>query len=1120
MKQETGKAKFRIGLAAIFVGAILGGITVLFVNAVREQLWRQSVNTIMESTQQGRDTLQVQLRGEYESMGAFGTHLGEYTAGQTGELEDTVSRFGEADKGITLYLEDGSSYPAGSQTDEKALEVLAGVDQAGGIIDPHISSVTGANVFQLYLRVTLKDGTAGYLLKEYEVESIVDSFSLSFYNDSGFSYVVDAEGNVLIRPPHPNSNKTVQNLFDMLSGDQNDPGSREQFTNALKEGKKGWATFYYQGEDTVFCYIPLQLQTDWYLISIIPRDVVDEQTNQIILSTLALITGIILGIALLVMMYYRYVRRTNRKLKGQADYIGHLYNAVPEGIALLNVEPPYRFLQLNREGLRLLDYPEGASEDSLKVRNFQEIIYPDDCEGLVGILQDTVESENKNIFENRVLRMDGSFIWISGLAEKTLDEDGNPVLIATFHDITAEKLAEEEAEREKLQERRMLVSAVSSVYPVIISLNLTRDTLKFIYAQPGLQVKLGGQESYSGLYEEFIPTVHPDSLEEFRRRFSPDYLVHTLGEDRNEVYLEAKQLLTDGRYHWISTQIIAVDNPYSADKLAILLSRRIDEQRYEEEQQRSALESALETARAASAAKSQFLSNMSHDIRTPMNAIVGMTAIATTHLEERERVLECLKKIGLSSQHLLSLINDILDMSKIESGKLSLRAEPFNLAELAAEVTELVRAEADSGQIEMDVRMAVIKNEKVIGDPLRIRQVYLNILSNAIKYTPAGGSIRIEVKQEKGRRKGYHNYVFRCADTGVGMDAEFLEKLFQPFERAQDSTTSRVAGTGLGMAITKNIVDLMNGDIFVKSRPGEGSCFTVNIPLRQQDLQQEEIPGEWAGVRSLIVDDDVRTCEYTTELLKDMGLRAQFVTGGEDAVRFVIEEKDGSDPFELMIVDWKMPGMDGLEVTRRIRRTVGDDIPVIILTAYDWSEIESEAREAGVTAFLAKPFYRSKICYLLGELSGEKELTAQQDFSGRPDCTGKRVLLVEDNEMNREIARVLIEEMGAQVEEARDGAEAVQMMSDSADGHYDMIFMDIQMPVMDGYEAAKEIRSLKRPDALKIPIVAMTANAFEEDVRIALDAGMNEHFAKPIDVRKLEVLLHRYLLGAEAAEEI
>ena len=716
--------------------------------------------------------------------------------------------------------------------------------------------------------------------------------------------------------------------------------------------------------------------------------------------------------------------------------------------------------------------------------------------------------------------MDGSFLWISGLAEKTLDEDGNPVLIATFHDITAEKLAEEAAEREKLQERRMLVSAVSSVYPVIISLNLTRDTLKFIYAQPGLQVKLGGQESYSGLYEEFIPTVHPDSLQEFRRRFSPDYLVHTLGEDRNEVYLEAKQLLTDGRYHWISTQIIAVDNPYSADKLAILLSRRIDEQRYEEEQQRSALESALETARAASAAKSQFLSNMSHDIRTPMNAIVGMTAIAATHLEERERVLECLKKIGLSSQHLLSLINDILDMSKIESGKLSLRAEPFNLAELAAEVTELVRAEAVSGQIEMDVRMAVIKNEKVIGDPLRIRQVYLNILSNAIKYTPAGGSIRIEVKQEKGRRKGYHNYVFRCADTGVGMDAEFLEKLFQPFERAQDSTTSRVAGTGLGMAITKNIVDLMNGDIFVKSRPGEGACFTVNIPLRQQDLQQEEIPGEWAGVRSLIVDDDVRTCEYTTELLKDMGLRAQFVTGGEDAVRFVIEEKDGSDPFELMIVDWKMPGMDGLEVTRRIRRTVGDDIPVIILTAYDWSEIENEAREAGVTAFLAKPFYRSKICYLLGELSGEKELTAQQDFGGRPDCTGKRVLLVEDNEMNREIACVLIEEMGAQVEEARDGAEAVQMMSDSADGHYDMIFMDIQMPVMDGYEAAKEIRSLKRPDALKIPIVAMTANAFEEDVRIALDAGMNEHFAKPIDVRKLEVLLHRYLLGAEAAEEI
>ena len=655
----------------------------------------------------------------------------------------------------------------------------------------------------------------------------------------------------------------------------------------------------------------------------------------------------------------------------------------------------------------------------------------------------------------------------------------------------------------------MLVGAISNVFPVIISLNLSRDTLKFIYLQRGLMVNIREDGAYSQLYESFIPTVHPDSLEEFKRRFSLENLRRTLGKERPEVFMDTRQMLTDGQYHWTSIQIIYVDNPYSEDDLAILLSRRIDEQRYEEEQKRQALQSALEGARAASMAKSQFLSNMSHDIRTPMNAIMGMAAIASTRLDDRVRVAECLKKISLSSQHLLSLINDILDMSKIESGKLSLREEPFNFAELVANVTELMVPQAIAAQLEMNVSLPVLSQEEVVGDALRVRQVYLNILSNAVKYTEAGGRVQIEVWEEPGSRGGRRNFFFRCTDTGIGMSGEFLEHLFQPFERAADSA-DKASGTGLGMAITRNIVDLMSGDIQVESRPGEGSRFTVMLPLQLQNARQEDVPEEWLGVHSLIVDDDRQTCENAAALLEDMGLRPEFVTEGAEAVCRVIQAKDTPDPFTLVIIDWKMPGMDGVEATRRIRREVGDEIPVIILTAYDWSEIEYDAREAGVTAFISKPFYRSKLCYLLNEISGET-LTEGQDVSPVRDYGGRRILLVEDNDINREIARILLEERGIRVEEACDGARAVQMVSESAPGYYDMIFMDVQMPIMDGYEATRAIRSLDRADTARLPIVAMTANAFDEDVRTALRAGMDAHFAKPIEIAKLEQMLYRYL---------
>lgn len=1108
--KEASGIKKKTALAAILVGSVLFLLTFLFVQGVKKQLWEQSINTIMESTRQGCSTLKVQLGKNYESMETIAGYVEQYTKEQEQELADVMEDYSNLESGVQLYLSDGTCIPKQSEKDEAVEKALQDKKQDSGILDPHISSVTGVNVFELFVRVKLQDDTTGYLIKQYEVESIVDSFSLSFYNDAGFSYVVNTQGDVLIRSPHPNSNKTVQNLFDMLPAAQNEEAGITEFRQSLEDLRTGWAVFYYQEEDTVFCYTPLKLDTDWYLISIIPKQVVDAQTNVILLRSLALIASILVGIFLLFAFYLHYVNKTNKRLRSQANYIGHLYNAIPEGVALLTVDQPYHLLQLNREGLRLLSYPDSASNDAPKGVSLQEIIHPDEYQQVIRLSKVKADRDNKHIFENRVMKKDGTYFWAAGIVEKTLDENENPVLIATFHDVTEEKLRAEEAERQKLQERLTLVGAISNAYPVIISVNLTRDSLGFIYIDPALKLNIGKQETYSELFEDMLHTIHEDSLSDYISRFALKNLREVLGT-KKEVFMEARQMLTDDVYHWTSTQIIHVDNPYSEDRLAILISRRIDEQRYEEEQQRQALQSALDNAMAASRAKSQFLSNMSHDIRTPMNAIVGMAAIAAAHLNDRDRVAECLKKIGLSSKHLLSLINDVLDMSKIESGKLSLRYEPFNFGELISELTELLKPQADANRLNLEVELTKLRNEKVIGDPLRVRQVCINILSNAIKYTPAGGNIHVTVTQKAGNRKGYLNYVFCCEDTGIGMSGEFIERIFQPFERAQDSTSSKVTGTGLGMAITKNVVDLMNGDIQVESTPGAGSVFTVTLPLKLQENGEEEVPQEWIGVRCLMVDDDRLICENAAELLDDMGLRAEFVTDGSTAVHKVLQAEKKADPYGLVIVDWKMPDMDGVEVTRRIRKVIGAGIPVIVLTAYDWSEIEREAVEAGVTAFLAKPFYHAKLCGLLEELSGEKSPKEMMRPSVRKDYSDKRILLVEDNEINREIARELIGETGARIEEACDGEEAVKMVSDSGEGYYDMILMDIQMPQMDGYEATKIIRGMDREDVKKMSIIAMTANAFAEDAHAAIRAGMNAHFPKPIDMDALDKLLYQYL---------
>ncbi|MCI8594719.1 MAG: response regulator [Oscillospiraceae bacterium] len=533
----------------------------------------------------------------------------------------------------------------------------------------------------------------------------------------------------------------------------------------------------------------------------------------------------------------------------------------------------------------------------------------------------------------------------------------------------------------------------------------------------------------------------------------------------------------------------------------VVVFRRREKMLAVEQKHHTELAEALQLAEQANRAKTTFLNNMSHDIRTPMNAIIGFTTLALTHLDNQERLKDYLNKISKSSNHLLSLINDVLDMSRIESGKVTIEEKPENLAEILHSLRDIVQADIHAKQLEFFIDTVEVTDEDIYCDKLRLNQILLNILSNAMKFTPPGGTVSVRITEKPSSLPHCAAYEFRVKDTGIGMSPEFIQTIFEPFTRERTSTVSGIQGTGLGMSITKNIVDMMNGTITVESEVSKGSEFIVTLDLRlQADHREIEPIPELKGLRALVVDDDMNACQSVAQMLRQMGMASEWTMYGKEAVARTEEALRLGNAFRVYTIDWLMPDMNGVETARRIRKMLGEDAYIILLSAYDWADAEAEAREAGVSDFITKPLFPSDMRQSLLRACGKLPSPAHREVIPAKNFRGKRILLTEDNELNREIATEILQEAGFVVESVENGKEAVETVRAAQPGWYDAVLMDIQMPIMDGYTATRAIRALPNPALAQLPIIAMTANAFDEDRRAAQEAGMNAHVAKPIDI--------------------
>ncbi len=759
-----------------------------------------------------------------------------------------------------------------------------------------------------------------------------------------------------------------------------------------------------------------------------------------------------------------------------------------------------RIISINRAALKILGY---ESQKEMLEDGFDTVaqsVVEEDRSGLRDRIKELKTEGDSISVEYRVRHKDGELLHIMGNV-RLLRQDGELVYQRFLLDCTAQKLEQKKQERYHME----LIHALSIEYNLVcffdldtgdgIPLRLSDENHQMFDTVFGREISL--EESMGRYIQSYVHEEDRRMMSEISTR---DRLKKELTEDKQ--YYVNYRTVRDGEVKYFQMRAVRAGKWQEGHGI-VLGFRSVDEEIRNEMEKKELLENALMQANKANKAKSIFLSNMSHDIRTPMNAIVGFTSLAITHIDSPEQVKEYLGKIMTSGEYLLSLINDVLDMSRIESGKMHLEEKPCRLPDILHGLRNIVQADIHAKQLELYIDAVDIFDEEIYCDKLRLNQVLLNLLSNSVKYTGAGGIVSIRIIEKPGAPIGYANYEFHIKDTGIGMSEEFVSHIFEPFEREKNSTISGIQGTGLGMAITKNIVDMMNGTIEVKSEQGVGTEFIVSFTfqLNAESKEPRDIP-QLKNLRALVVDDDFNTCDSVSYMLQQIGMRAEWTLSGKEAVLRTHQAVTRGDIYSVYIIDWLLPDMNGVEVTRRIRKEMGEDVPVIVLTAYDWSDIEEEAKEAGVTAFCSKPLFLSELRSCLHSIVNEKNEN-EKGTEEKKNFRAGRILLAEDNELNQEIATAILEDAGFTIDIAGNGQIAVEMIQNSKPGYYQLVLMDVQMPVMDGYEASRRVRALKDKGLSEIPIFAMTANAFEEDKQEALKNGMDGHIAKPIDIEKL-----------------
>ena len=1006
---------------------------------------------------------------------------------------------------------------------QKGMQGESGMDI---IFDPHFFDETMAC---FYAPVRFQGEIVGVFRGAFLAEeNLKEMLGTTYFGEAANVYLCMPDGRVIASS---DGREYEGNLLENLSADGIiDEKTMKDADNVFKNGGKGSfvCTSGSMTDNICVMYLP---ENNYVLVQTFPKNVTQAMVRKENLAGIQLEISLIALFAIYIIALVLRSGRERKRLKQENLEMGYIIsgmNTLFPRFAMVDFEKgTYQYLagtspedkSLASTGSYgdLCAYLCAAMENTEERQEFADIMEQD-------AITKTLRDQEDMRCEHHVLR-NGKEEW-EHVNMVCLERSGRTPLKAL---LSRQNITEVKERELRIQAKMSLANRKERQYRIAITsnalctfdFNLTKDLvegdiIRTIHGQQISMLEKAGLKApckASECFRQWRQFVLEESLESYDKVADLAYLKERFALGDGEVAMEYWEQDPTGTLVCVRQSFLMVKDSDTDDIMVMVVTKDITETEKKQREQTQALQDALMQAQHANRAKTTFLSNMSHDIRTPMNAIIGFTTIAASHIDNKEQVKDSLQKVLSSSNHLLSLINDILDMSRIESGKVQIKEQECNISEMMHNLVNIIQPQVKAKQLELFIDTFEVVNEDVIADALKMNQVFINLLSNAVKYTPAGGSISFRIMQKTTFRHGYGDYIFTIKDNGNGMSPEFVEHIFEPFEREASATQSGIQGTGLGMAITKNIVEMMNGSISVESKLGQGSTFTIELTLKLQDTEKNVAQmKEMEGLRALVVDDDFNTCDSVSKMLKQLGMRAEWTTSGREAVYRAKGAYEEGDAYHTYIIDWQMPETSGVETARRIRAVAGEDAPIIILTAYDWSDIEEEAIAAGVTAFCAKPLFMSDLKSALlaasNASSGKEEEAAVWTLA---DFSGKRVLLVDDIELNREIAEIILEEAGFVVEFAPDGTDAVAMVKGSKEHYYDVILMDIQMPIMDGYEATREIRSLPRQDVKQMPIIAMTANALEEDKEAALKNGMDAHIAKPLDMEIFIGMLQKFL---------